>query len=204
MPLFRNFDKQILYIHIPKTGGTSIENLFNYKLNFSKYHLPRYLTEHQLQHLSLDYIYRYDLLDLEEIDFIFTIVRNPYTRIISEYYWSQYNKKMTFTKFLIYVKRILCTNNTSDDDYIHYTKQSKFIKSSTSIPIKIFKFEQFDKIYEYLKKLFPNLKYRHNYKTNVTNSLSKMSIDDLSYEDISLINELYEDDFHRFGYKMIQ
>ena len=89
MPYFKN--ENILFIHIPKTGGTSIDSYFLNKYNeevgvdklihpFIKYKNVAY------QHLQLQVIYnqRNEFnIDFDNIQII-TIVRNPYHRIMSE------------------------------------------------------------------------------------------------------------------------
>ena len=71
-------DKKIIFIHIPRTGGTSVEKYFNFKTS----------TDWKIktaQHLTLaEYDNHYDL----DKYFKFTIVRNPWDRLVSWYLWS--------------------------------------------------------------------------------------------------------------------
>lgn len=93
MPYFEYEDKRILFVHIPKTGGTTIEkwlqNLspircFNLKAPPSLKCSPQHLTYEDLNAIfGEDYF-----------DYCFTIVRNPYERLASEYRWRvQKNKQ---------------------------------------------------------------------------------------------------------------
>lgn len=71
-------DPKLLFVHIPRTAGSSVEKFFDYQLH-GKY-LP-----HNAQHSTLEeYDGGYDLEDY----FKFTIVRNPWDRLLSWYLWS--------------------------------------------------------------------------------------------------------------------
>lgn len=69
---------KILFVHIPRTGGSSVEKFFDYKFN-GKWN-TRNAQHCTLQEYSEDY-------DLEDY-FTFTIVRNPWDRLLSWYLWS--------------------------------------------------------------------------------------------------------------------
>jgi chondroitin 4-sulfotransferase 11 len=94
-----------IFIHIPKTGGTSIKKIL------SKYDFEL-MSLHQAQDGSNDdktgaYIIgtanRLKRGISDEIwnnYFKFTFVRNPYSRALSNYFFLKYNKKICFNKFL--------------------------------------------------------------------------------------------------------
>ena len=93
MPYYKEINT--LFIHIPKTGGTSLEEYLKRKYTqtlFSTYKINNLLFEKYkmygvfLQHLMYKEIYQYK--EIVDIDFnenlkIITIVRNPYDRIVS-------------------------------------------------------------------------------------------------------------------------
>ena len=92
-------EDNILFIHIPKTGGTALHNYFvkKYHITIDKYvHLfdLYYLRGHKM--LSLQHLTYLELANSSYIDLtnknlkIITIVRNPYTRLISELLWQLY------------------------------------------------------------------------------------------------------------------
>ena len=60
-----NHEKRYIFIHIPRTGGTTVEKIFFNRLR-------------QSEHLTIDSYKNYNNY------FIFTFVRNPYLRIISD------------------------------------------------------------------------------------------------------------------------
>lgn len=99
MPLFQFFDqtrmieKSFLFIHIPKTAGTSVEHFFE-KLNCKTFLAPKdykfirnYLkvapTHYDFQQID-------KIFDLNKI-YSFSIVRNPIDRTISIYNWLKKN-----------------------------------------------------------------------------------------------------------------
>lgn len=85
MPIFIKNNKKILYIHIPKTGGSSIEQIF--KDNGWAFSLinPTAHPEFKVppQHLTIEELTIIE--DITSFDYIFATVRNPLDRINSEY-----------------------------------------------------------------------------------------------------------------------
>ena len=92
MPLFRlNSDNKselnILFLHIPKCGGSTIEGYFN-QLNCQTFFKGEYkplkgLIKAESQHFT--YKVLEEILNIDDVDFIFSIVRNPFARLASEF-----------------------------------------------------------------------------------------------------------------------
>lgn len=90
MPIFRRDDKNILFVHAPKTGGTSVERAFadsNYK---TLYRDPRVgpASANQLRRCSPQHMHAstlQQLLRVDRFDVVFMLVRDPVARFRSEY-----------------------------------------------------------------------------------------------------------------------
>lgn len=84
MPFIRYRDRNILFVHIPRTGGTTIEHWLR-KLG------PLGLFSHSLPGFSRVTPQHLRINDVEELlgegffDYAFAVVRNPFERIASEY-----------------------------------------------------------------------------------------------------------------------
>ena len=85
---------KIIFAHAPKTGGTSVEKLF--PEGFGPQHHPLSWFKKQRPHIYKKY-------------FKFSICRNPYDKMVSEYFWhtddplNQFKgrfKGLSFNKFL--------------------------------------------------------------------------------------------------------
>lgn len=104
-------EHRCLFVHIPRTGGTSIEKMLGIHRDWPTLHwecLHGRLTlgseEYQLQHLS--YLEAAQFIPNSSLVgcFTFTIVRNPWDRIVSEYFWRGGDGAIeNFTRF---VKRV--------------------------------------------------------------------------------------------------
>ena len=93
-----SYEKRCIFIHIPKCGGTSIENIIwpdteqrterNLWMGFvSKYH-NKYQTG-GLQHLLARQVLEEVGKDVFDSFYKFVIVRNPWDRIVSQFAYMQ-------------------------------------------------------------------------------------------------------------------
>jgi len=98
MPVFRKGGKNILFIHVPKCGGTSVENAFRdagYRIDY----LDRKIGHDSLNHLrtcSPQHLHAEPLrqqLRVERFELVFMIVREPLARFRSEYVYLHRKKK---------------------------------------------------------------------------------------------------------------
>lgn len=93
MPVFMKDGRSILFVHVPKTGGTSIEQLFltagwqrRYFLSKKSNELDNHhygLLRCPPQHMEADQLRM--MFRLDQFDAIFMLARNPISRFRSEY-----------------------------------------------------------------------------------------------------------------------
>ena len=91
MPLFHNGDDLVLFVHIPKCGGNAVENSFrNAGWEWGYLNEPKKTGYDEKpcnpQHFHNDVIEEL-IMPTENCTDQITIVRNPYTRLISEFMW---------------------------------------------------------------------------------------------------------------------
>ena len=89
MTLFIKDEQSILFLHVPKCGGSSIEKLFkNYGYSSTldmRGLAPQECLTASPQHQTSQNLK--SIVNMEKIKHIFIMVRNPYKRIISEFNW---------------------------------------------------------------------------------------------------------------------
>lgn len=93
MPVFSKGKSNILFLHIPKSAGSTIEKIgsdLGWKESFSI--RGKSLEEIKYFKASLQHLHAKPLesiFNLDQFDSIFTIVREPFSRFKSEYYWQR-------------------------------------------------------------------------------------------------------------------
>lgn len=205
MPYYKQ--KNLLFIHIPKTGGTVIENEIQKKYIQTLYNrhkgnrlLASPYNKASFQHQFYTTIYQFR--DKLEIDFdnikVFAVVRNPYNRIISDLFWNRLiNKDFSSDKVYNVIKNNYLYRDDLDN---HNEPQYKFIVDEDCKlieNIKIFKTEELNEINDDLNKF---IGFDINIKRNVNNNYNRY----LNKESISLINDFYKKDFELFNYEFRQ
>lgn len=197
-------DKKILFIHIPKTGGTTIEQHMN-AINNPKKGYKRDKNNKAMQHLTMTEYnklfndYRFDNYHK------FTIIRNPYDRMVSEYYWTDlpigYKDKRSFDYFLMAVSDIVINKNYNYTFlHDHFIPQKEFVadENNNIIVDKIFKFEEFNETIEFLKVYYPNI--NPNINNKIKTAKGKNARITLNETQKNIIYELYTNDFILLGY----
>lgn len=167
------------YIHIPKTGGSTMEYIL----------FERDLSS---EHCAIDHYKKYYHY------FIFSIVRNPYTRIISVYnYYIQGGNQSRTDKKLINKNISLYNFLIKYNKIGHLRTQFSFLKNSDNINY-IAKFENYG---DEIKKICEILKIGINEIPN--KRVTKYNNIIITPEFINLVNKMYRDDFVNYDYKMI-
>ena len=189
---------KFIFIHIPKTSGNSL-SLFlkdfiddDVILKTSNMGEKQGIdiicdkTKEEIKHKSLAYyenIYGQTIKDY----FKFTIVRNPYDRILSFYFWSKGKGNQVFNRkeFITFVKNCLCFQHNYITQNVHIIHFENLIAELKSI--------------ECLKGVvdfnnYPTLNASSNSKKKYT------EIYDNDKELKDLVFQKYQKDFEQFGY----
>jgi hypothetical protein len=210
MPIIN--DHKLIFIHIPKTAGTSIEHVLNFNgdINGDKKNWYGNIDDYELDHSTIDYLIKnckyYNNTYLK-----FCVVRNPYERLVSEYHYcknydSRFIKKTdNFKEFIYYLRDnfdFVLSNEEKNHFLIsHYLPQYKFTHINNKCEMDmILRFENLEEDWNKLcKKINKNIQL-----IKVDTYSSKKKYNYLDYYDIELKNivyELYKDDFIIFNYK---
>ena len=223
MPIFEK--PRILFLHIPKTGGTSVEQYFSNKYSTrlnseslfgNSYNSVRRMvinkmkntiytislqhhTRISLQHYTWKMLQEHELIQNLTAYKIITIVRNPYNRIISELFYQKIITKDA-TPEIIYSKiyNYLHVPNNSDFDN-HRIPQYKFLIDENENIIKYVIILKTETLTSSMRKLgytdFPED------KANASVSVSDSDIHEyLNTNSVNLINTYYQKDFEYFDY----
>lgn len=208
MPYFKNNKINLLFIHIPKTGGSSLEKYFSVKYNIplnkkslnSTENIKDYYDKPEinssLQHLTYNTIITYKdffKIDTNNIQII-SIVRNPYNKIISDLF---YLKKINITSSKEEVYDIIQTYLKQNYDN-HSTPQYKFITYDTGQLIENIQILHTETLNDNMIKLgYKDFNIKMNMNPDFVN------YDDyLNINSINLINTIYKKDFEIFNYNI--
>lgn len=205
MPYYK--DVNLLFIHIPRTGGSSFEKHLRVNKKYREYlrsgmnnnlfedeKLKKISLQHQTYNNLLknkDIIKNKLNIDLTLPMDIISFIRNPYNRTISDLFFWKLIKKNSTPEEVFNVLKVYLTKDCYDN---HNIPQYKFVTNDNGklYNLRIIKTNE---LTETLNKLgFPNyLSYEANKEKNYDKYLNQNSID--------LINNHFTVDFKMFNFK---
>lgn len=202
MPVFSRNGVHILYIHVPKTGGTSVEDFFQRNefvvsyldrdikpagLNVVRRCSPQHMSRHQLE----------ATFNIGQFKYVFMTVRNPYARLISTFRM-RHARPGHSVDFDVWASSALerCSNSPYIFDN-HIRPQADFYVARAEI------FKQEDgyeanwvkqvSLKTGLKFSFPNMKHQM-----VSNKEGQKTV--MKDHTKELVKNIYANDFAQFGY----
>lgn len=204
--------KSLIFSHITKTGGSSIENCAHEKNVFwGRFDVNLWMLLQKISKLNIIdpwhipcsfCLHEKDLQNYLNNKIIFTIVRNPYERIISEYFcrWGNYysnkrNKKglNDYIKNFVYnfnVKEITKNAHLIPQHFYVFFQKEKIINH-------VLKYENINYEFKRLMNMY-DLKIQLNKKINTSNKF--LTVHDLDKISIDIIKNVYYLDFIYFKY----
>lgn len=204
MPLFTRGDQRIAFIHVPKTGGTSVERYFeSHGWTMSYWSKPRDGGRTPSdQHLLYDDL-RSLVPDLDEIP-SFAIVRHPLKRFLSEWKWQRWEIKRLRDGLGDFVDRV---ESSLPEDPVywdnHWRPQSDFLSDRIDRVIRLEDIEsEFPRLLEMLGLDLPPRLPRTNPSSGsgIRAWLRRPSRAQLSETDIARLERIYAQDFAELGY----
>lgn len=192
-------NRKYIFIHIPKTGGSSIEKELKYK------------------HSHLDHAHYCTSKEYKEC-FVFTVIRNPYDRVVSDYKWSQVNNDPPDMKQLFEGKPfdyfVKTFYNIKLEDIQHWKKVKKrpgwynmhhltHCRSQVSMlhPVgNIDYFIRFENLQEGFNVVCSKLGRPVTQLPHVNKCPGKHYTEYYNDETRQIVTEMFKDDLDRFGY----
>ncbi|MEA3468759.1 MAG: glycosyltransferase [Thermodesulfobacteriota bacterium] len=206
MPVFIKNNNNLLFVHVPKTGGSSAEELFKKSgwriacLDKGSQGTLNHLRPCSPQHMHAKMLQQQFVLC--QFNGIFMIVRHPYDRFCSEYcYINKNNCDFSSKAVENWTRKIFCeytSNNFILDNHIR-PQNEFYIPGST-----VYKLEDgFDSIKQDL-----NGQYGIEFVAEDIRVMCRKTESGFSSKDIALnatvknmLNIMYSQDFIQFGYK---
>lgn len=205
MPICRN--KNVIFIHIPKTGGTYIERDFNFIYSKENAYTVEDIVIYknipfQYQHLNCSLMVKNNILNEIDVNsfYKFTVVRNPYTRLLSEFMWKTWFETFNPEIFHDFLYSNIINPKLTDPECIHFLPQSFYFDVKYNNIIK------FETLKQDLSNVYNELniqKKPSNKKINCSRLKKVDLVPEIKNKTINLINHVYKSDFELGNYDML-
>jgi len=193
---------KFVFIHIPKTGGSSLKSIISSKCNIKGFKVDgELITWHGKSHS------KFTKIDKQTYDnyFKFTFVRHPYNWIKS--YYNFHKNKDKFYKKATGIKVAMNFNYKTFDDYLNYLLKNPmnqtdyFISNGEILVDHVARLESFDKEIEFI---FEKLNLDNEFELKWLKKSSVYNIDEvqeLTIEQKNKIQLICDKDFDILKYE---
>jgi len=206
MPYFHNNQINLLFIHIPKTGGSSLEMYFSKKFKiplnvYSFFDVLIRFNNVSFQHqtyrslITNSRLFKINHTNLK----ILTVVRCPYTRIISDLFHFKYitEQSSPATVFKVLAFKYLNSYGANDNhkklQYLFLLdREGKMLENITILKM------------ETLNEDMAKLGFTDFNEFAQSSHIKREYMSFLNIDSIKLINTVYRQDFLHFGYPMVK
>jgi len=180
--------RKLIFVHIPKTAGTSIKKALNLSIETATHWIPTLLVHKKTW----------------ETYFSFTIVRHPLERLLSSYY---YHTSKNYTG--VFYRKIPDLRNFTFQDYFRVFSQ---LNTSALIPqVNYIKHKYSDKpidiickfrnLNKDLKPIFNKLQIDLDIPHLNKGSFNRANKIEIERDTLEKIHEFYKEDYITFGYE---
>jgi len=197
------------FIHIPKNAGTSIEELgIKYNLKWGKYDYSNLDLRENLSEIPCCYWHNYLFKSSDNHDY-FCVVRNPYDRIKSEYYYRKKKNEIFGLNLNDWINKFLKNISNVNVYDCHLIPQYNYIfdkEGNKKIKYILYLDNNLNKnlkeiLTEYGITIDINDFEKRNESQNQNQNQKEKET--LSKKSIELINEYYKKDFEHLDYEML-
>lgn len=201
MPLFKTPKGLFFFAHVPRTGGSSVENYLTQRFGQPAFLDRRFLSKPASirwsrtspQHISADEFEA--LFPSDFVDHKISVVRHPVSRIVSIFKWlrsTQKDVEPDFDKWLEQALSEVQSEPWCHDGHLKF--QVEFVPSGC----QVFRLEEgLERVAKYVDSLFdeqqPGVVFSHSHKSTV-------DLKQISSKAHRLIEIHYAEDFDRFKY----
>jgi len=203
--------KRLEFLHIAKTGGTSIEDAgIQYGMNWGKCHFVQCILSKPDIPIGVPSIWHKPLYFLP-INYygddaaLFAVVRNPYERTISHYYSA--NRHHFDIDILNHPKTLndWINSNMKGESYINnFFPVYNYVfdlNTQDEVVDYVLRYETLQEDFDYLMNVF-SLDVKLSFHDNEHDERASLGVKDLSEESIQVINKYFYNDFIAFNYRM--
>lgn len=203
MPVFNKH--KITFLHIGKTGGFSVEKALglppkDYRV-FDKEYVYGLNKGVMTQHARLPYIQSH-MTDIQKTYKVFTVIRNPWYRMVSAFYYLYHGHMKKFGSFddwLIHKHNMVTKNKYREGS--HYTPQIEFTHvDGEQVADYILRTEQLSRDWEHFC-FQTNIESDELPNTNVSNLRKKPYLDHYDDNTKDMVHEMYAEEIQHFNYK---
>lgn len=207
MPFFKAGSKLVYYAHVPKCGGSAVEHFIQARAGEMAFVDTTYMNVPEVgrwsktspQHINVAALER--LIPLSFFDASFTIVRHPVARVISAYHFQMEQEKRISrnVSFSDWLEDLELAHEENPYTYDNHLRPMDDIVPSGA---KVFYLEHgLDALVPYFDRLLGNKSApRAIHRVNQRSGKGEKVVP--STADLTRIDEIYERDFERFGYKL--